>query len=95
MSYEFNRSYSILFFIWSTIVFFLNLIAISIDEWTKIDGVKKGLWRNTTVQMAPEFYGLEVERGMMVVTLVWGLYYLIRKKYSLPVVRSYPVVSRQ
>lgn len=68
--YEFNRTHSFLFFVTSTISGLLNLVALCIDEWTLINDVKRGLWRDSTIQYSPEFYGLEVARGVAVLTMI-------------------------
>lgn len=68
--YEFTRSYSVVLFVTTFITFLLNLVAIAVDEWTIIDDEKRGLWRNSKIQFSPEFYGLEVARGVAIIALL-------------------------
>lgn len=68
--YEFQRKHSMFFMISMTVVFLLNLVAISVDEFTLISNVKRGLWRSSTIQNSPEFNGLEVMRGTTILTII-------------------------
>jgi len=64
------KTLSIYYSFSSFLAFICVTLAISVDQWTTIDSVDRGLWRNTTIGSSPEFEGLEIARGSSVLTVV-------------------------